>query len=97
MTPEQEIPNSHKYTLVEEKGKGGNDYLYVQELEKCLPIYDLRNLDHHPIVAKMLAQGSTIAMYGGVWAVIKAEKRHLVNSMYASTTYGSPRRIMSSS
>ena len=76
MTPEQENQNSHKYTLLEEKGKDGIDYLYIKELKKRLPIYDLRNLDHHPIVAKMLAQGSTIAMYGGVWAVIKTEKRH---------------------
>src|SRR3989344_3024611 len=76
MTVEQENQKPLKYTLTEEKGESGIDYLCVQELEKRLPIYDLRNLDHHPIVAKMLAQGSTIAMYGGVWAVIKTEKRY---------------------
>lgn len=76
MTPEQQIQEPHRYTLTEEKGENGIGYLDVQELEKRIPIFDLQNLDHHPIVAKMLARESTIAMYGGVWAVIKAEKRY---------------------
>src|SRR3990167_1986351 len=76
MTVEQENQKPLKYTLTEEKGESGIDYLCVQELEKRLPIFDFRNLDHHQIAAKMLARGSTIAMYGGVWAVIKTEKRY---------------------
>jgi len=76
MTVEQENQKPLKYTLTEEKGESGIDYLCVQELKKRLPIFDFRNLDHHQIAAKMLARGSTIAMYGGVWAVIKTEKRY---------------------
>lgn len=52
-----------------------DDELLIPELRKCIPVFDLRNLDHQAEAAKLLTRGARMAMYGGVWGGFRAVKR----------------------
>jgi len=57
-------------------GEDGVRLLNIPEFAKSIPIYDFRNLKHHEMTVSALTQGKKLAMYGGVWAAIAAEKRN---------------------
>jgi len=59
-----------------EKGEAGVQLLKIPELGKNIPIYDFRNLTHQVMIAKALAKGERMAMFGGVWGAFRAVKRN---------------------
>ncbi len=59
-----------------EPGQGGVRFLNIPELSKTIPIYNFRILAHHEPAAQAIADGQRMAMYGGVWAGLEAQKRN---------------------
>lgn len=59
-----------------EEGEAGVQLLKIPELDKNIPIYDFRNLTHQVMIAKALAKGERMAMFGGVWGAFRAVKRN---------------------
>jgi hypothetical protein len=62
--------------IVIEEGRGEVQFLIVPELRKRVPIYNFRNLVHHIPIAKALADGKRMAMFGGVWGAFKGIKKN---------------------
>jgi len=60
--------------VIEEKD--GIQFLTIPELGKRVPVYDFRDLHHQVLAARAIARGAKMAMYGGVWAGLAAEKRN---------------------
>lgn len=58
-----------------EPGRNGVRFLHHPELSRPIPIYDFRNPQHQVEIARVLARGGQILMYGGVWGVFKGVKR----------------------
>jgi len=71
---EQEL-KLRQLEILEAEGIDGNRFLVVPELKRNIPIYDFRNLAHQVEIARVLADGGQILMYGGVWGVFKGVKR----------------------
>lgn len=57
------------------KENDGRETLFIPELGKEIPVFDLRNLFHQVEAARLIAQGKRMAMYGGVWGGFRAVKR----------------------
>lgn len=55
------------------------------ETDRSIPIYNLRNVGHHEDIAKGLATGAKIAMFGGVWGVFKGVAEKTEKEIYFHT------------
>lgn len=58
------------------------DLLYVEEIDKKIPVFNLRNLNAHASIGRMIANQSQMALFGGVWGGFKGVKRATVNESF---------------
>jgi len=78
ITPE---PNK-KLTVKVEDGENGVQFLVIEELSKRIPIYSIRNLEHHCQMAKAVRDEVPMVVYGGIWAVFKGVKRRSLGARF---------------
>jgi len=71
----KENPRFSEFNVSIKKGKDNIQFLVVGELEKKIPIYSIRDLAHHKLIAQAVADEVPMVVYGGVWAVFKGVKR----------------------
>ncbi len=55
------------------------EYLDLAEVGIKIPVYDIRNLESHEEIAKQIANGAQMALFGGVWGGFKGVKRGAQN------------------
>ena len=62
-----------------EKPSGPLEYLDLSEAGRKIPVYDIRSVGSHEEIARQIADGAQMALFGGVWGGFKGVKRGVQN------------------